>query len=666
MHREYDPQQIQLSVSTIKGLAIDQVEKANSGHPGTPMGLADIAFEIFARYLRHDPRHPEWLARDRFVLSGGHASALLYAMLHLSGYDLPLSELEGFRQWGSKTPGHPEHGLTPGVEMTTGPLGQGIGSAIGMALALKLKQARFGEPFAASRVFCVVGDGDLMEGVSSEASSLAGHLGLDNLIVIYDDNHITIEGDTALAYTEDACKRYESYGWFVQVLDDGHDHIKIRQALDRAVAEGSRPSFIRARTHIGNGSPKKHDTKEAHGEPLGADEAKATKLAMGFDPNKSFFVPGGVRSLFQERAAELAKEQAEWTRWFDAWRLADSARAAQLDAFESAAVPETIYEELLEVAKTTKPDATRNIVGAMEQLVAKRVASLIGGAADLAPSTKTLIKDSTDVERGHFTGRNMHFGIREHAMGAICNGMAVGSGIIPFGSTFLTFSDYMRPSIRMSALMGLQCVWIFTHDSVLLGEDGPTHQPIEHVASLRLIPNLFVVRPSDAIECAAAWTFALQRRDGPTALILTRQKVPAIARDGSFDPKDVLRGAYVVQEAAGGSPEIVIVATGSELSLAVGAKAKLEAEGKKVRVVSAICVEAFERQDAAYRSRVLPKSARKVSVEAGRTSAWSALVGGDGLCIGIDQFGVSAPDKVIAEKLGFTVDAVTARVRAWM
>ena len=668
MPREYDPKQIHLAVSTIKGLAMDAVEKANSGHPGTPMGLADIAFELYTRYLRHDPRDPGWIGRDRFVLSCGHASMLLYSMLHLSGYDLPLGQLESFRTWDSKTPGHPEHGLTPGVETTTGPLGQGVGNAIGMALALKLKQARFGEPFAAPRVFCLASDGDVMEGVSGEASSIAGHLQLDNLIVLYDDNHITIEGDTALAYSEDACKRYEAYGWFVQFLEDGHDHAKIRTAIDRAIAHQQvqrQPCFIRARTHIGQGAPHKHDSREAHGEPLGKDEVAATKKAMGFDPDKSFVVPAEVYALFKERASDLAKERATYDARLEAWRKADPERAARLDAFEKRAVPANLYDELLR-ALPAKDDATRNLSNALQQVVAKHVPSLIGGSADLSPSTKTLIKDSPSIGPGKYDGRNMHFGIREHGMGAICNGMAVSGGIIPYGSTFLIFSDYMRPSVRLSAIMEAQCLWIYTHDSVFLGEDGPTHEPIEHLWALRLIPHLYVVRPADALECAAAWSISLTRRDGPTAFALSRQKVPAIARDSGFDPKDALRGAYIVQEAAGGKPECVLIATGSELSVAVGAKAKLEAAGRKVRVVSAFCLEAFAAQDAAYRERVLPRGVRKVSIEAGRTLPWRAIVGDDGLTIGIDRFGASAPWQVIAEKLWFTADAVSERVKAWL
>jgi transketolase len=665
MPRDYDASQIQLAVNTIKGLAMDAVEKANSGHPGTPMGLSNIAFEIFTRYLRHDPRDPGWIGRDRFVLSCGHASMLLYSMLHLSGYDLPLRELENFRQWESKTPGHPEHGMTPGVETTTGPLGQGVGNAVGMALALKLKGARFGEPYAQSRVYCLASDGDLMEGVSGESSSIAGHLQLDNLLVIYDDNHITIEGDTALAYSEDACKRYEAYGWFVQWLDDGHDHAKIRAAIDKALAHKGQPCFIRARTHIANGAPTKHDTKEAHGEALGKEEVAATKKLMGFDPDKTFVVPDAVYGLFKEHAAELAKEHDAWNARFEAWRKANPELAGALDAFEKKVVPPSLYEELLR-AMPEKDDATRNISGAFEQVVAKLVPSLIGGSADLAGSTKTLLKDAGSIGPGKYAGRNMHWGIREHGMGAVCNGMALSGGIIPFGATFLIFSDYMRPSVRLSALMEQQCLWIYTHDSIFLGEDGPTHQSIEQLWALRLIPNLQVVRPADALECAAAWTIAMQTRKGPTAFALTRQKLPKIDRGAGFDPKDALKGVYIAQEATGGKPDAILIATGSELQLAVGARAKLEAEGKKVRVVSAFCVEQLWKQDAAYRERVLPRGVKKCSIEAGRTPPWRAIVGDEGLTLGIDHYGASAPDKVLGQKFGFTVDAVTDAVRKWL
>jgi transketolase len=665
MPREYEASQIQLAVSTIKGLSIDAVEKAQSGHPGTPMGLSHIAFELWTRYMRYDPRDPTWLGRDRFVLSCGHASMLLYSMLHLSGYDLPMSQIESFRQWGSKTPGHPEHGMTPGVETTTGPLGQGVGNAVGMALAIKMKQARFGEPYSQSRVFCIASDGDLMEGVSAEASSIAGHLQLDNLLVIYDDNHITIEGDTALTYSDDACKRYESYGWFVQWLDDGHDHAKIRAAIDTALAHKGQPCFIRARTHIGEGSPNKHDTKEAHGEALGKDEVALTKKAMGFDPDKFFYVPEAVYGLFKEHAAELARDHDAWTARFESWKKGNAELATAMDAFEKKTVPANLYEELRK-AIPEKDDATRNLSGALEQVVAKLVPSFIGGSADLAGSTKTLMKDAASIGPGKFAGRNMHWGIREHGMGAICNGMALSGGIIPFGATFLIFSDYMRPAVRLSALVEQQCVWVYTHDSIFLGEDGPTHQSIEQLWSLRLIPNLYVARPADGLECAATWALAMQRRDGPLCMALTRQKLPKIDRGPSFDPADALKGMYIAQEATGGKPDVILMATGSELHLAVGARTKLEAEGKKVRVVSAFCMEPFWKQDVAYQDKVLPKGVKKCSIEAGRTPPWRALVGGNGLTLGIDHYGASAPAEVLAEKFGFTVDSVVDRVRKWL
>ncbi len=663
MPRDYDPKTIQLTVDTIKTLSIDAVEKANSGHPGTPMGLADITFELWTRYLRYDPKDPTWPGRDRFVLSAGHASMLLYSMLHLAGFDLPLSQLQSFRQWDSKTPGHPEHGLTPGVETTTGPLGQGIGNAVGLALGQKLVEARFPEPAKGVRVYAICSDGDLMEGVSHEAASIAGHLGLGNLVVIYDDNHITIEGETELAYSDDACRRFEGYGWFAQKID-GHDRAQIRQALDRTVAQ-DKPAFIQARTHIANGAPNAHDTAEAHGAPLGKDEIAATKKGLGWDPDKHFYVPEAVYALFKERAQELARERSAWDARVEAWRKASPDVAAQEAAFSSKRVPADLYDQLLK-ALPDKEDATRNLSNAIQQTVAKLVPSLIGGSADLAPSTKTLIKGSGSVAKGKFEGRNLHFGIREHGMGAVCNGMALYDGIIPYGATFLIFSDYMRPSVRLSALMEQKCLWIYTHDSVMLGEDGPTHQPVEHLWALRLIPNLFVVRPADALEVAAAWSIALGRKHGPTAFALSRQKLPAIRRDGAFEPKSALRGAYVAQDATGARPDLVIMASGSELHLAVGAKERLEKEGRRVRVVSALCLEQFEQQDAGYRDAVLPKGIKRISIEAGRTEPWRAWVGDHGLTIGIDRFGASAPDKVLAQELGLTVDAVTDKIRSWL
>lgn len=664
MAREYSPKQVELAVNTIKTLSIDAVEKASSGHPGTPMGLASISFELFARYLRHDPKDPAWMGRDRFVLSCGHASMLIYSMLHLSGYDLPMSELESFRQWGSKTPGHPEHTHTPGVETTTGPLGQGVGNAVGFALGARLKAARFGEPFEPVRVFALCSDGDVMEGVSGEASSLAGHLGLSNLICIYDDNRITIEGETELAFSEDVGKRYEAYGWFVQRID-GHDHGQIRAALDKALAEKDRPSFIVARTHIAHGAPNAKDTAEAHGAPLGKEEIALTKKAMGWDPDKHFHVPSEVKALFREREEDLRAERKAWDERFAAWRSANAQRASELDRFEARHVPEDLYAQLL-AKLPQKDDATRNLSNAVQQVVAELVPSLVGGSADLAPSTKTLIKGSASVAAKSFEGRNLHFGIREHGMGAICNGLALSGGFIPYGATFLVFSDYMRPSVRLSALGELPCIWIFTHDSIFLGEDGPTHQPVEHVWALRLIPELAVVRPADALEVAAAWAIALSRKEAPTAFALTRQKIPSIARDAGFDPKDALRGAYVAREATGGAPDLVLLATGSEVHLAMGARERLEQRGRKVRVVSAPCLEVFAAQDAAYRDAVLPRGVRRVSIEAGVTDPWRRWIGEDGLAIGLDRYGASAPDKVLAQKLGFTVDAVTERIAAWL
>ncbi len=668
-----------LAIDTIKTLSIDAVQKANSGHPGTPMGLAQIGFEIFTRNMRHDPHDANWLGRDRFVLSAGHASMLLYSLLHLSGYPLSVDDIKNFRQWGSKTPGHPEHGHTIGVETTTGPLGQGVGNAVGFAIGQKMLAARFGGaspdswgPFADQRVFCIASDGDMMEGVSGEASSIAGHLGLSNLIVFYDDNHITIEGDTHLAFTEDVGARYEAYGWSVQRID-GHNPHEIRAALDRAMMNKDNPTFIVARTHIAQGAPHKHDTAAAHGEALGVAEVAETKKLMGWDPNASFVVPDEVKALFASVGEDHAKTRSEWNAKYDAWRAANADLAKSLDAFLKKEIPANLFDQLV-AAVPSKDDATRNTSNVIQQVVAKLLPQLVGGSADLAPSTKTLIKDAGAIERGTFGGRNFHFGIREHGMGAILNGLVLTGGFIPYGATFLIFSDYQRPSVRLSALMGQQCLWIYTHDSVFLGEDGPTHQPVEHLWALRLIPNLAVVRPADGLEVAAAWTIALTRKNAPTAFALSRQKLPTIKRDAAFDARNMLKGAYVVQEASGlapanggsgGKPDMIIVATGSELHLATGAREKLEQKGKKVRVVSVLSFAEFAKQDGAYHDAVLPHGVPSVSVEAGRTGPWLSILGLDGLAIGIDHFGASAPDKVIAEKFGLTVDAVTAKIETW-
>jgi transketolase len=662
MHPVHDPALVTKAVHTIQMLSVDAVEQAKSGHPGTPMALAAITFEIFTRHLRYDPADPAWPDRDRFVLSCGHASMLLYSVLHLAGYDLSLDEIRRFRQLGSRTPGHPEHHLTPGVETTTGPLGQGISNAVGMAASIKMLAARFNHvaPISTARVFGIASDGDLMEGVSAEASSLAGHLGLDNLIFFYDDNRITIDGGTDLAFSEDVARRYEAYGWHVQRID-GHDHDQIRAALDAAVAEQGRPKLIVARTHIAIGSPNKQDSHKAHGEPLGQGEIQLIKQAIGWPLDPPFLVPDDVRALFARRAEQGRAARAAWQEAEGKLRREGGDLAELYRRLMAREVPDNLLDELVQAAPT-KDAATRAHAGVIEQRAAALVPSLAGGSADLNPSTKTYIEGSPALGRGRYDGRNIHFGIREHAMGAFVNGMALSNGFIPFGSTFLVFSDYMRPAIRLAALGRLQSLFIFTHDSVYLGEDGPTHQPVEHLWALRLIPNLDVVRPCDALECAAAWTHALTRRHGPTAMALTRQKVANIPRPQGFDARLMLRGAYTLADAAG-APTLVIIATGSEVEVAIGAKKILDAAGERTRVVSAPCWSQFEREDAAYRDAVLPPGVRRVVLEIGVTQPWRGVVGEHGLVIGRDDFGASAPDKAIQKEFGFTPDAIAAKIR---
>ncbi len=655
------PSLVTKAVHTIQMLSIDGVEKAKSGHPGTPMALASISYEIFTRHLRYDPAAPAWPDRDRFVLSCGHASMLLYSLLHLAGYDLPLTELQRFRQWASRTPGHPEHHITAGVETTTGPLGQGISTAVGMAASIKMLAARFNAaaPISTARVFGIASDGDVMEGVSGEAASLAGHLGLGNIVFFYDDNRITIDGGTDLAFSEDVARRYEAYGWHVQHID-GHDHDQIRAALDAAVAEQDRPSLIVARTHIAIGSPNKQDTSKAHGEPLGEGEIALIKKAIGW-PEEPFFVPEDVRAIFAARAEDGRRARAAWKDAVARLEAAGGEIATQYKKLMARDVPANLLEELVKVVPA-KEGPTRAHSGVIEQRVAALVPSLAGGSADLNPSTKTYIEGSPALARGRFEGRNVHFGIREHAMGAFMNGMAVSDGFIPFGSTFLVFSDYMRPAIRLAALGHLQALYIFTHDSVYLGEDGPTHQPVEHLWALRLIPNLDLVRPCDALECAGAWAHALGRRGGPTAFALSRQRVANLPRPEGFDPAVMLRGAYTIADSAG-APTLVIIASGSEVEVAVGVKKILDAEGERVRVVSALCWDQFEREDAAYRDAVLPPGVRRVVVEVGVTAPWRAVAGAEGLVIGWDDFGRSAPDKVLQKEFGFTPEAIAKKIR---
>ena len=655
----------QLAVNTIRFLAVDAVEKAKSGHPGMPMGMADVGYVLWTGFLRHDPRDPQWPGRDRFVLSAGHGSMLLYALLHLSGYDLPMDELKRFRQLGSRTPGHPEHGHTVGVETTTGPLGQGFGNGVGMAVAAKMLDARFGDPRfspGAWRVWGIVSDGDMMEGVASEAASLAGHWGLGNLNYIYDDNHISIEGDTALAFTEDVAKRFDAYGWHVQRADP-YDREAIAAALERAAAETARPSLVICRSHIAYGAPNKHDSASAHGEPLGAEEAAATRRALGWPESPTFLVPDDVRAHFADRATALARDHAAWNQQLAEWRARNPERAAAWDALIARRVPADLYQRLISTAPAGAA-ATRAHGNAVLQQAAALVPQLVGGSADLEPSTKTWIKGSEAIARGKYEGRNFHFGVREHGMGSISNGLAL-SGFIPYGASFLIFTDYCRPSIRLSALMSQQVIWVFTHDSVFLGEDGPTHEPIEHLTALRAIPDLLVIRPADGLETAAAWALALERRDGPTLIALTRQTLPAIERPADFDAAMLRRGGYVLRESkTPGAP--TLIATGSEVGLALEAAKKLESDGVAARVVSMPAPQTFLAQDPAWRERVVPAASRRVSLEAGSTDYWHRFIGERGLSIGIDRYGVSAPLKDVQEYFGFTPEKVAARIREWL
>ncbi len=665
-----------LCVNTIRFLAVDAVEAANSGHPGTPMGMADMAFVLWTEFLRHDPKDPKWVNRDRFILSAGHASMLLYSLLHLTGYeDMTMEELRNFRQWGAKTAGHPEYGHAAGIELTTGPLGQGFAHGVGMGLAERMMAARFNS--AAHQpidhyIYSFCSDGDLMEGISSEAASIAGHLGLGQLIYFYDDNLITIEGETKLAFSEDVKKRFESYGWHVLAID-GHDRAAIRRAIRKCQKVSDRPSLIICRTVIGWGSPNMHGTAGVHGAPLGAEEVAATKKALGWPAEPTFFVPDEVRNEFRKRTKKLARSRKQWSKMMNEWRSSQPQLATIWDSFWSREMPAGWVDELLESVKNEGAAATRSLSGKVIQEIARMVPFLAGGSADLAPSNNTEIKSSTGIARSSevagppaldvFGGRNLHFGIREHAMAAIVNGMTVYGSWRAYGGTFLIFSDYMRPGIRLAALMKVPSIFVFTHDSVFLGEDGPTHQPIEQLWSLRAVPNLKVFRPADAVEVAMSWAWAMNNRTSPVALALTRQKLEPLPH-GDDDAKGVWRGAYVVSGFAQG--DLTIIATGSEVSLAVATAKKLGESGTDVRVVSAPCLELFKEQDQAYQDEVLGSDrSRVVAIEAGSTQGWYQFVNRDALVIGIDDFGHSAPYKVIAEKLGFTPEAVVAAIREW-
>jgi transketolase len=643
---------------------MDAVEAAQSGHPGTPMALAPAGWLLWTRHLNHDPAHPGWPDRDRFVLSCGHASMLLYGLLHLTGYDLPLEEIKRFRQWGSRTPGHPEHGLTPGVETTTGPLGQGVGNTVGMAIAERLMADRFNRPgheVVNHRVWAFASDGDMMEGVASEACSLAGHLRLGKLTILYDDNHITIDGGTSRSFDEDVGRRFEAYGWRVLHVPDGNDLEVIDQALSLAAAETDRPTLIVLRTIIGYPAPTRQNSSKAHGEPLGKDEVRKTKEILGWPPDETYYVPPEVTEEAPRYRARGAELREAWERRFERYRTAHPELAGEFDAALSGRIA-VDWETLLPQFPAGTGLATRQASAAVLERLMAAVPALAGGSADLAGSTGTVLKD-VPLMSAERVGRNFAWGIREHAMGSVTNGMALHGGVRPFGATFLVFSDYMKPAIRLAALMGLPTVYIFTHDSIGLGEDGPTHQPIEHLAMLRAIPNLSLIRPGDAPETAEAWRMAMERSDGPTALVLTRQKLPVPDRAGLGPAAGTRLGGYVLYDPPGG-PEAILIATGSELPVALDAARRLGAEGVRARVVSLPSWDHFRRQPPEYRDRVLPPAVRaRVSIEAGARLGWLEWVTDGGEMIGIDHFGASAPAERLFHEFGFTPEAAMAAVR---
>jgi transketolase len=648
-----------LGTTTLRLLSADAVQQANSGHPGLPLGAADLVYVLWSRHLKHNPADPAWPDRDRFVLSAGHGSALLYSLLHLFGYPMPLEELQRFRQWGSHTPGHPEYDLARGIETTTGPLGQGFGNAVGMALAERLLAARFNRPgfeIVDHYTYVLASDGDLMEGVSHEAASLAGFLGLGKLVVLYDDNHITIDGPTELSYSDDVPRRFAAYNWHVQSVD-GHDLDEIDAALHNAREETGRPSLVACRTHIGYRSPRQ-DTAKVHGSPLGEEDLKRTKAAFGWPEDARFYVPAEVR----ERAAQAAKRgsavQAGWEACFASYREAHPELAVAWELYEKGQLPAGWVDSIPEFAEAQSM-ATRVASGKVLDAIAPHLLTLVGGSADLTPSNNTLPKGATAVNRDHFEGMYIHFGVREHGMGALLNGLAL-HGLRPYGGTFLIFSDYMRPAIRLAAFMGLPVIYVFTHDSIGLGEDGPTHQPVEHLTALRAIPNLLVLRPADARETAAAWKVALQRSDGPSALVLTRQDLPVVTPAGD----NLARGAYVLSRENADRPDLVLIATGSEVSLALAARDVLAEDGLAVRVISMPSWELFDAQTEAYRESVLPPGVPRLAIEAGRSLAWGRYLNGSrDSVLGLDRFGGSAPYKVLFEQLGFTAENVVARAR---
>jgi transketolase len=650
-------------VNTLRFLAVDAVEKAKSGHPGLPLDAAPMAYVLWDRYLRHNPSNPQWPNRDRFVLSAGHGSALLYALLHVTGYDLPIEELQRFRQWDSRTPGHPEHGRTPGVEATTGPLGQGFGMGVGMAIAERHLAAQFNRTDSVlvdHYTYGIVSDGDLMEGMASEAASLAGHLGLGKLIYLYDDNHVSLEGPTIWTFTEDVDARFRAYDWHVLRVPDGNDLTAIDAAIQAARGETTKPSLISIRTHLGYGSPVQ-DTREAHGEPLGPANLKATKEKLGWPLEPTFLVPEEARAHFREAVSRGARWQTEWEAVREAARAQDAARVRIFEDQLAGALPTGWDANLPTFKPADGPMATRDASQKVLNTLAGTLPALLGGAADLSPSTKTLLPGAPDFSSTDGNGRNFHFGVREHGMVATINGMALHGGLIPYGATFLTFSDYARGAIRLAALQQTHIIIVFTHDSIAMGEDGPTHQPVEQLVSLRAIPGFTVIRPADANEASAAWRLALVR-PGPTALVFTRQKIPIL--DPSVYPmaEGTSHGGYVLSDPPVGPPQVVLIATGSEVALALAAQQQLQQRNVRVRVVSLPSWEVFDEQLPAYRDSVLPRGVPRVSVEAGITLGWSRYVGSDGESIGVNRFGASAPGPVVMHELGMTVEHVIESV----
>jgi transketolase len=650
------------AINTIRFLAADAVQQANSGHPGLPMGGAAMAYTLWTRHLRHNPRNPKWAGRDRFILSGGHGSMLLYSLLHLTGYDLPIEEIKNFRQFESKTPGHPEYGLTPGVEVTTGPLGQGFGQGVGMAMAAAHLAAEFnkaGHEIIQSYIYGIVTDGDLMEGISSEAASLAGHLQLGRIIYLYDDNHISIDGSTDLAFTEDRGGRFEAYGWHVQTIADGNDVEAIDAAI-RAAKADPRPSLIAVRTTIGYGAPKKQGTAKAHGEPLGDEELNAAKENLGWPTEPRFLIPGDVLEFYREAVERGREIETEWRKRFDAYQQAYPELGAELQRRLDRRLPDGWDADLPSFPADAKGLATRSSSGKVLNALSVKLPELVGGSADLTPSNNTKFDEAGDFQKDNPGGRYFRFGVREHAMGAALNGLTLFGGLIAYGGTFLVFSDYMKPAIRIAAISRIPTIFVFTHDSVGLGEDGPTHQPIEHLMALRAVPNLTVIRPADANEVAQAWKVAITQKNTPTALALTRQNVPTLA---GTERGMLSKGAYVLKD-FGENPQLILMASGSEVSLIYGAAEKLFAEGTPVRVISFPSWELFEKQDEAYRESVLPKNVTaRLAVEAGATLGWERYASS---VIGIDHYGASAPYKVIFEEYGFTAERVAAKAKELM